>query len=212
MQQSTKQRIVGTVVLLALALIFLPIVFDGQGSYQAPISSRIPEPPEVPVLAEPIPTRPVIIADSLEEPEPENPSAQQSSEAEQDAGAPTIATGSDTAPVAETDAADDESDGVEVVTSLPAFSRDVPQFGDDGLPEGWSVRLGSFADYANANNLVQRLLEAGYRAYTRNIPSDRGDLTGVFVGPWVDRMRVEEYQRELQAQFQLAGIVVPYEI
>jgi cell division septation protein DedD len=32
------------------------------------------------------------------------------------------------------------------------------------------------------------------------------------VGPWVDRLQVNEYQQELQAQFQLAGIVVPYEI
>ena len=45
MNQGAKQRIVGTVALLALALIFLPIIFDGEGSYQVPVSSRIPETP-----------------------------------------------------------------------------------------------------------------------------------------------------------------------
>ena len=206
MQQSTKQRIVGTVVLLALALIFLPIIFDGQGSY------RIPEPPEIPVLAEPIPTRPVIIADSLEEAEAEVEAAQQA-EPEQPASNDAVAEADApaTAPVAG-DTDDDDDNGVEVVTSQPAFSREVPQLGTDGLPQGWSVRLGSFSDSDNAANLLTRLQEAGYRAYTRTIPSDRGDLTGVFVGPWVDRIQVNEYQQELQAQFQLAGIVVPYEL
>ncbi len=210
MQQSTKQRIVGTVVLLALALIFLPIVFDGQGSYQTPISSRIPDPPEVPVLAERIPTRPVIIADSLEQVEPAAEATEQPGTAEP--GIEETVAEVDTPAPAAGAANDDRDDDVEIVTSQPAFGREVPQLGSDGLPQGWSVRLGSFSDSDNANNLLLRLQEAGYRAYTRIIPSDRGELTGVFVGPWVDRLQVDEYQQELQAQFQLAGIVVPYEI
>ena len=67
MNQSTKRRIVGTVVLLALALIFLPIVFDGQGSYQTQLFSRVPTEPIIPVLPEPTQVRPVILADSLPE-------------------------------------------------------------------------------------------------------------------------------------------------
>lgn len=212
MQQSTKQRIVGTVVLLALALIFLPIIFDGQGSYQTPISSRIPEPPEVQVLAEPIPSRPVIIADSIEE-EP----VLQADDGEEISDSPVEPELDESVAIADAESGAGPEDlgdsvGAEVVTSEPAFTRDAPQLSESGLPQGWSVRLGSFSDADNANNLLQRLLDAGYRAYTRSIASDRGELTGVFVGPWVDRQRVNEYQQELQSAFQLAGIVVPYEI
>jgi len=64
--QNTKQRIVGTIVLLALALIFLPLIFDGQGSYQPQIASRIPDTPVVPLLNEPLPTRPVILGDEAD--------------------------------------------------------------------------------------------------------------------------------------------------
>ena len=73
MNQSAKQRIVGTVVLLALALIFLPIIFDGEGSYQAPVSSRIPETPIISILPEPLQSRPVIIGnvETIEAVEPE---------------------------------------------------------------------------------------------------------------------------------------------
>ncbi len=210
LQQSTKQRIVGTVVLLALALIFLPIIFDGQGSYQTPLSSRIPEPPQVAVLPEPMQTRPVIIADSF--PEPDEP----------EETAPTIddALISAIEPATPTDDNSPEDPGpeqtsepeVEVTVSEPDFTRDPLSLGPDGLPQGWSVRLGSFSDSANADNLLARLQDAGYRAYTRSIASDQGNLTGVFVGPWLDRARVESYQQELQARFQLAGMVVRYRI
>ena len=64
MQQDTKQRVVGTVVLLACCMIFLPIVFDGEGSYEPALTSRIPDPPQITILPEPKQTRPIIIADS----------------------------------------------------------------------------------------------------------------------------------------------------
>ena len=64
MNQGAKQRIVGTVVLLALALIFLPIIFDGQGSYEAPVTSRIPDTPIISILPEPVQSRPVIVNDA----------------------------------------------------------------------------------------------------------------------------------------------------
>lgn len=185
MNQGTKQRIVGTVVLLALALIFLPFIFDGQGSYRATISSRIPDPPAVPLLPEPVQSRPLIIADI---------------EADRAAGQVESTNQTETQPA------------VSVTTSEPAFTRAAPSFDNSGLPQGWSVRLGSFADSANAMNLLQRLQAAGYKAYTRVISSDQGTLTGVFVGPWVDRVAVDDYQQRLQAEFQLAGMVVRYEL
>jgi DedD protein len=204
-QQSTKQRIVGTIVLLALALIFLPIIFDGQGSYETPISSRIPDPPEIAILPEPVQTRPVIVADSL--PEPENEASVTTEEIA--ASAAVAATDEEGT---STDNSDAEADLAAVITSVPVYQREPPGLGADGLPQGWSVRLGSFADAANAQNLTQRLLDAGYRAYTRTIQSEQGELTGVYVGPWVDRSTVAQYQQELQQQFQLTGIVVRYEI
>ena len=69
-----------------------------------------------------------------------------------------------------------------------------------------------FAQEENANNLLQRLQEAGYKAYTRNIDNSQGKLTSVFVGPWLSRDLVERYKEELQEEFRLAGDVVRFEI
>ncbi len=205
MNQGAKQRIVGTVVLLALALIFLPIIFDGEGSYQPPVSSRIPDAPIISILPEPIPSRPVITG-TVETVEPD--------------AATTVSLIEEVVelveePIAEpitASVADEPIADVEITESTAIFSREIPQLGDDGLPQGWVVRLGSFSDSENASNLVTRLQDAGYKAYTRDIRSGQGILTGVFVGPWLDRGQVNEYQQRLQEEFSLAGLVVRYEL
>jgi DedD protein len=196
LKEATKQRIVGTVVLLALGLIFLPLVFDGEGSYQTPVASRIPEPPIVPILPEPEPTRPQIIADQL----PDEPSAAETA----------IETETPVATPEEDTTAPDSA--VEVVESAPDFEREIPQFDANGMPQAWVVRLGTFANAANANNLVARLQDAGFKAYTRSVNNADSDMTAVFVGPWLQRQLVEDYRQQLQEQFQLAGMIVRYEI
>lgn len=208
MQQDTKQRIVGTVVLLACCMIFLPIVFDGEGSYEPALTSRIPDPPQITILPEPKQTRPVIIADSdIPAVAPSATDVDQTVSAKQASD-----TGADTA----LNIAQEDTDTVPKISeSVPArtgHDGTLPQLGVDGLPTGWSVRLGLFSNADNAAVLLERLQNAGYRAYIREIESDEGQLRGVFVGPWLNRELSAGYQSSLQREFQLAGIVVPYEM
>ena len=208
MQQDTKQRIVGTVVLLACCMIFLPIVFDGEGSYEPALTSRIPDPPQITILPEPKQTRPVIIADSdIPSVAPSATDVDQTVSAKQASD-----TGADTA----LNIALEDTDTVPKISeSVPArtgHEGTLPQLGVDGLPTGWSVRLGLFSNADNAAVLLERLQNAGYRAYIREIESDEGQLRGVFVGPWLNRELSAGYQSSLQREFQLAGIVVPYEM
>jgi DedD protein len=159
-------------------------------------------------LPEPQQTRPVIIADSdvPAVPPPET-------EADQPASAEQISDSD--AEIASTIAQETTAAGPEVSESVPAYTgqdETLPQLGEDGLPSGWSVRLGLFSNADNAAILLERLQEAGYRAYMREIESDEGLLRGVFVGPWLDRQLSAGYQSSLQEEFQLAGIVVPYEM
>jgi DedD protein len=93
--------------------------------------------------------------------------------------------------------------------TLPSSS---PSLDNNGLPVGWSVRLGSFSDSSNARNLTQRLITDGYRAYSREITSSQGVLTAVYVGPQVERDKAEQLKQQLQDEFQLSGIVVKFEV
>ena len=190
MKQGTKQRIAGTIVIASLALIFLPIIFDGQGSHQTQTASRIPEQPVVPILPEPQQSRPVIISDvdlvvTETKPEPERVTK-------------TIE--------------ESASDLIEVSASESGFTRDIPILNSAGLPNGWSIRLGSFSEASNATNLMQRLQTAGYKAYIRDIDSEQAELTGVFVGPWLERALVNDYIDQLRDEFQLEGMVVRYQL
>ena len=208
MQQNTKQRIVGTVVLLASCMIFLPIVFDGQGSYEPALTSRIPDPPQITILPEPKQTRPVIIADSdIPAVVPPATDVDQPFSADQasDTSADTALT------IAKMDT-DVEPEVGETVAARTGQEETLPQLGEDGLPSGWSVRLGLFSNADNAAVLLERLQKAGYKAYIREIESDEGQLRGVFVGPWLNRQLSANYRSSLQEEFQLAGIVVPYEM
>ncbi|MEC7550804.1 MAG: SPOR domain-containing protein [Pseudomonadota bacterium] len=189
-------------------MIFLPIVFDGEGSYEPALTSRIPDPPQITILPEPKQTRPVIIADSdIPAVAPSATDVDQTVSAKQASD-----TGADTA----LNIAQEDTDTVPKISeSVPArtgHEGTLPQLGVDGLPTGWSVRLGLFSNADNAAVLLERLQNAGYRAYIREIESDEGQLRGVFVGPWLNRELSAGYQSSLQREFQLAGIVVPYEM
>jgi len=189
-KQGTKQRIVGTIVIASLALIFLPIIFDGQGSHQTQTASRIPEQPVVPILPEPQQSRPVIISDAdlvVTETKPEPERVTKTIE-------------------------ESASDLIEVSASESGFTRDIPILNSAGLPNGWSIRLGSFSEASNATNLMQRLQTAGYKAYIRDIDSEQVELTGVFVGPWLERALVNDYIDQLRDEFQLEGMVVRYQL
>ena len=190
MKQGTKQRIVGTIVIVSLALIFLPIIFDGQGSHQTQTASRIPEQPVVPILPEPQQSRPVIISDAdlvAIETKPESELVTKAIE-------------------------ESISDPIEVSATESAFTRDIPTLNPAGLPNGWSIRLGSFSEASNASDLMQRLQTAGYKAYIRDIDSEQAELTGVFVGPWLERALVNDYIDQLWDEFQLEGMVVRYQL
>ena len=208
MQQNTKQRIVGTVVLLACCMVFLPIVFDGEGSYEPALTSRIPDPPQITILPEPKQTRPVIIADS-DVPAVAPPVTDADQPVSADQASSTSAGNALTIAQGDTDVEPEVSESVPADTDQ---EETLPQLGEDGLPSGWSVRLGLFSNADNAAVLLERLQKAGYKAYIREIESDEGLLRGVFVGPWLDRQQSAGYQSSLREEFQLAGIVVPYEM
>lgn len=226
LDQSTKQRVVGIAVIVIAAVVLLPVLFDGQGSYELPIESRIPEPTPFPTPPRIIPERPVIVADSdpasvLTDVAAE-PVAQDSAEPASvtpepvasnqiaDPVEPPAAVVDDDAPVSIDDII--ASLGLDSAQSETVSNDSAPRLDADGLPEGWSVRLASFSSESNARNLVERLSDAGHRAYTRVLESSQGPLVAVFVGPGVDRAAVQQLQQQLQEQFQLAGIVVRYEI
>ena len=136
-------------------------------------------------MPEPNPTRPVIIADT------------------------------DTDTDTDTDAGAEEgqseiSENDSQIISQP--KEDEADLDLSPMLSGRSIRLGSFAEKQNATNLVERLHESEYKAYTREFNNSAGELVSVFVGPWIDKSIAEDYLSELEDKFRLAGDIVRYEV
>ncbi len=137
-----KQRMVGALVLLALAVIFLPMLFSRQDEAPAVVveAPAMPEMPPAP-LAE---LQPVVVPEPelFDEPEPvEVPAI-----AEPEPSAPVVA------PVAA------------APPSAPAKRLD-----GNGLPISWSVQLASLSSRTGAETLQKTLRSQGYNAYIRSV-------------------------------------------
>ena len=188
MNQAMKQRLTGTLVLGCLALIFIPMLLDGEGIQPAATPAPIPPAPEFTDTDIAQPQRPVILADTLTReaaPEPvaaDDAAASTSSNESQTAGA-------DAAPEA-----------------------DAPTRMASGLPEAWAVRLGVFGDQSNAEKLMKQLIDGGYKAYSRRMQGADATRTGIFVGPVLSRAEANRLVAELADAFSLNGLVVRFEI
>ena len=189
MVYNKKQRIVGTIVLMALVGVLFPVIFDGGDTFQAELESRIPPEPQFSLLPEPNPTRPVIIADA-------------------DADTDTD-TDTDTDAGAEEGQSEISENDSQIISQSEEDEADLDL---SPMLSGWSIRLGSFAEKQNAINLVERLHESEYKAYTREFNNSAGEFVSVFVGPWIDKSIAEDYLSELEDKFRLAGDIVRYEV
>lgn len=217
MNQNTRQRLTGTLVLALAALILLPVIFDGEGSYQPVLQTDIPERPARPVPARSDPQRPVITADTDAIGVDEVPDTGASSVTASDSQSSDSQTSDSQTSDSQTNPGQSSADQVaEAPASAPVVASSAatasPGLDNQGLPQGFSVRLGSFGNASNASNLVTRLQDAGHRAYTRRIDSSQGVLTAVFVGPVVDRATATSLLEDLRRDFELNGMIVRYEI
>lgn len=219
MNQTTRQRITGSLVLVFAALILLPVIFDGEGSYQPAVQVDIPARPQQPVANQPEARRPVITADSDAiriRPEASLPAVPIVSDTADEPVPATsvaeVAPVADDAPVSEAAPVAEPTPTPAQVVTAPEASAPAASLDAQGLPEGWSVRLASFSNTANASALVTRLQAGGHRAYTRRVDSSQGVLTAVFVGPLANRAAAQTLLERLQQEFRLNGLIVRYEI
>lgn len=201
-----KRRVVGTIVLLALALIILPQLFDGEGSYQPQVQSRIPERPIITLLPEPQQVRPAMVGDS------QSPSI--SAEAQDESTEPSLSTQA-SMPTGRA-VSDNASEPAEVsseasATTVSTETASRPTLNASGLPEGWVVQLGTFGDIDNASKLLADLLTKGYKAYERRSVRDAREMSTILVGPVIDRAEADRLLAELAAALDLKPLIKRYE-
>lgn len=195
-----KQRMVGAVVLIALAVIFLPMLFS-RDDHVRPVTVEAPPIPDTPAM-------PTIEAEPYEVPEPSVPEPDQlppqDLPAQPNEPVAPVVTPTPQAPAAPAVAEPKPQPKAE---SKPSAAQQPSRLNQDNLPVSWTVQLASLSNKANAERLQQTLRSQGYNAYIRT----SGGLNRVFVGPVLDRGEAVRLRDQLERKHQLKGLVTNFQ-
>lgn len=201
MTEQGRNRLVGAVILLSLAVILLPMLFDGAGIERRSIAEW--------------PT------DALELDAGDNgwdaegdPSAWTFvDEVDARRSAPPLRGEPRHRPLPESGVSADDSLTDAVADRVDeAADAAAPGLDERGLPRAFSVQLAAFRERDNARSLRQRLLDDGYDAYMIEEGGGDGTLHRVAVGPRIDRQAAVRLQAELEERYQLEGLVVRFSL
>ncbi|MFJ2536575.1 SPOR domain-containing protein [Pseudomonas sp. NPDC087614] len=208
LDKAYKQRMVGALVLVALAVIFLPMLFSRQDE-QRQVTVDAPAAPQAPAVP-PVQLEPVAVPEPQDLPQEPVPSDEEV--AEQTAPSAPISP----APVASAPVA--KPTPAPVAKPIPAPSQPIaaaPTRPDttqsrvdaNGLSVSWSVQLASLSSRANAESLQKTLRSQGYNAYIRSADGKNR----VFVGPLIERAEADRLRDLLSRQQNLKGFVVRFQ-
>lgn len=219
-----KQRIIGALVLVSLAVIFVPMIFDEPHSRRESTAITIPEEPPFPEVdlpdqsGEEVTTPPVATESPetesagngyriIEEPAPGAlPERESLSEAEPAAEPKTRPAEPEKAVVSESEATKPEPEAAKRVLVAGAEIADKAEF-SGSLAGAWVVQLGSFGNANNAQRLRDKVLEMGYGAHLQQVSRGDTSLTRVFSGPFVNKDDAARAKAALDKAFGLNGLV-----
>ncbi len=185
-----KQRLIGAVVLIALAVIFVPMLLDGSGRKESAVveaelslappkfnfESKLPDPEQLDSLpAAEKPSEPKVVAVPVEKPEP----------AEQ--AAPQEATPSPEPEVPEAAA--------NKITPSPSLSA-------------WAVQVAAFEEKGKALALEKKLVASDFPAFTEKFEKRGKVLYRVRVGPELKRENADQLRAKIEKDQGIKGAFV----
>ena len=190
-----KQRLVGFIVLGALAIIFWPIVFappESDSDLMLPVFD--------------MPERPALVMSERREPILEQvdrsrlPVIDRADVSEETAADPVA-----TDPQVDLIVADTEPRG-------QTSSRQRAEFDEQGLPVSWELQVAAFSGQQRAQEIVEQLREKGHKAYVSPVTIGAQKLYRVRIGPNLQRQRLIEIQPDIDAYFGVASKIVKFEV
>lgn len=190
MEQKLKQRLVGAVVLISLAVIFIPVILEGPDDEMTPRVQDIPAPPQIEYQAEvelPVPARP--------------PGSSAENPATVESPAPEGVVESTPAPAAHKPE--------RPVTAAPV--RPPKPASKHTLSAGsWVIQVGSFNQQLNARGLRDRLKKGSFDSHLQEIASGSGTAWRVLVGPFESRAAAEKQRARIISEYHLKGLVTRF--
>jgi len=193
-----KQRLVGAIVLISLAVIFLPMLFSGNGQFQSRFQSGIPPQPSYDIVAsqlkvpEQVPSKVLekvpLIQPTESKASNETPATQASAQIEQSHTDPDPSVPENPTPAINT----------------PSSQKATPPV------TGWVVQVGSFYKKKNAMTLRDRLRKKGLSSFVVTGRGKNGPIYRVRVGPELDRKKADNLLRTVESETRLKALLLTY--
>lgn len=208
MEQILKQRLVGAIVLIALAVIFVPMIFEVPDEGERLLGDALPTQPdhETPERIRPIelPAVPAPVPEvvQIEEAAPEESVAALESEpppppVQENEPAPESVAEQPPAVVPQTQKA-----------GRVAKAKQAPP--SDRVMAGWIVQVASVKNRDNALALKDKLRGLGFASFVEEVTASSGTLYRVRVGPEIKRSGAERQLASLTEKAGLKGIILQY--
>lgn len=186
MDDGLKQRLVGAVVLIAVAVLFVPVLFDRNERRQVDTTTQIPPQPDIQPKQFSDPKR---VAGITPAPDP-----QTMFEPQLDAE---LKPQADAKP--------------KVNAKVKPTPRKPKPLNAQGLPNAWVVQLISTSSLNKAKQIVKDLMAKKYKAYYRRAEVGGNTLYRVYVGPNVDKKRSFALKKQLDGLLKVDARVLRFQ-
>ena len=198
-----KQRLVGTLVLVALGIVFWPLIFAPPESSREPlVLGPMPDPPQIDRSAI---APPEDFRDSVEDSLPDTTVLS----AEEQSLADDITLLDESAP-------EDNLDGLAQLSgALESTERVVPSATEplidaEGLAQFWVLQVATVSSQDRAEALVSGLRERQYKAFSSQFQKEGKTLYRIQIGPNVERRRLENIKPEVDRAIAVESQILRY--
>ena len=188
-----KQRFVGFVVLVAIAVIFWPIVFvtpENADDFELPAFEMPPK------SAVAVSERREPVLDKVDQSIlPEMPERQ----------IPIVQPVDIASPMPDVALVDADEEPEQQASALERA-----EFDDQGLPVSWELQIATFSNAERAEEISQLLRDKGHKAYVSPIILDDQRLFRVMIGPKLQKQRLIEIQPAINDYFSVESFIVRF--
>jgi DedD protein len=187
MRDVLKQRLIGALILIALGVVFWPLVFVDSDRQPLDRTSQVPPMPNLAQMR-------------IETPQPLT-----------DIGAETVETiiplpdelPDQLPPLAEEPAAESQPEPV-------SGTRPQPKLDENGIPVAWVLQVISVGKKDKAEELTNELIGLGYKAYQRPFKHEGETLYRVSIGPVFDPNKLQQTRLAIDKHLHVSSIIARY--
>lgn len=226
MDDGLKQRLLGALILLALAVIFIPVLFDRERMEPIDTTSQVPPRPAVKMLEVPEPRKPAWSEPVTAPRQQFVPEADSSVPDTFESTAPVVADGRTERGTegaakqnndrnmgnAGTESGQKSTDGLRDSRAVKdgIATEKAGTLAADGTPNAWVLQVGSFQSEALAISMRDRVIGMGHSSYLHRFELDGKPVFRVYVGPKMKKAPLEKMKPEIDKTLQVNSLLLKF--